>query len=329
MDTTSALFGSVQMGYLLIQSERLRDWKRFLYQGIGFHLAAEDEATLAFRIDDHARRVIVQRGVAEDVAAVGLQLREQATVDAVVARLEERGIEVRVGEADEASLRGVERFWRFIGPKRMPIELFVNASQDTEPLHMLSSGFVTGAGGFGHIAITSRLPAKMRRFWQEIFDARLSDTIEAQIAGVTLDIAFLRLNERHHSVAIAATRGVQVDPVRTTVQHVSFLAASLDDVASAFRRLKNLGFEMAYEIGQHPNDKEVSFYAVSPSGFEFELGCMARVVNEDTWKVSSHHGISLWGHRPEDASRIYALGVNAGNLGRGAKSLLQSEYSPL
>lgn len=327
--TTTSLFGAVQMGYVLIESSRLREWKQFLHQGMGFHLSSERSDLLAFRMDPHERRIVIQRGKAEDVTAVGLQLRDQEALDVLLERLADRGIQVTSGSDDEAELRGVKSFWRLTGPKRMDIELFVEAHQADEPLHMIARGFVTGAGGFGHVAITSRVPEKMQRFWQELFDARVSDTIEDQVGGVTLDIIFLRLNERHHSVAIAATRGVRLDPIRTKVQHVSFLGASMDDVGQAFKRLTSLGFAMAHEIGQHPNDNEVSFYAISPSGFEVELGCNALVVDEATWKTGAHHGISTWGHKPPDRSLKHFLAVNANNLKHGATSLLRPEYSPI
>jgi catechol 2,3-dioxygenase-like lactoylglutathione lyase family enzyme len=194
---------------------------------------------------------------------------------------------------------------------------------------MLGSGFVTGAGGMGHVAITTRRPEAALAFWKEIFDARLSDEIVERLAGVTLDIRFLRLNQRHHSVALATMRWPRLDPIRSRVQHFNLLAASLDDVAAAFRRCKALGFEMAHEIGQHPNDKEVSFYVQSPSGFEIELGCNALVVDEANWQPASYRGISLWGHKPQNPSLLNTLAVNAGNFWRGLLSLLRREYSPI
>jgi catechol 2,3-dioxygenase-like lactoylglutathione lyase family enzyme len=223
----------------------------------------------------------------------------------------------------------VSRFLRVKGPKGLPLELFVAPQTSSEPLDMLCSGFVTGAGGMGHVAMTTRLPEEARSFWREIFDARLSDEIVEQLAGVTLDIGFLRLNERHHSVALAAVRGLKLDPIRTRVQHFNLLAASLDDVAAAYRRCKALGFAMAHEIGQHPNDKEVSFYVLSPSGFEVELGCDALTVDEAGWMPTSYQGISLWGHKPQHNTLFDKLAVNAGNFWRGLLSLLRPEYSPL
>ena len=323
------LFGAVSLGYLVVESRRLERWKVFLRDGIGLHLAASDANTLAFRMDGHARRLLVQDGPAEDVVAIGLQLRDAAALQTAVDRLKRCGIPIEDGSEAEAALRGVARFLRVKGPKGLPVELFVGPRISDEPLQMLASGFVTGAGGMGHVAMTTRLPDAALAFWREIFDARVSDEIVERLAGVTLDIRFLRFNERHHSLALATVRGLKLDPIRTRVQHFNLLAGSLDDVAEAFRRCKALGFEMAHEIGQHPNDKELSFYVLSPSGFEVELGCDALVVDESTWKPATYQGISLWGHKPPRPSALNTLAVNAGNFWRGLLSLLRPEYTPL
>lgn len=327
--TTTSLFGAVSLGYVLVESRRLDAWRSFLVDGLGLHLAEEGPETRAFRLDAHARRIVVRRGDAEDVAALGIELRDRAALETVLARLERHGIETTRIEGEEAALRGVTSFVRLEGPKRLPLELFVDPLLGEEPLRMRTSGFVTGAGGLGHVAVTSRLPERTQRFWEEIFDARLSDRVSERLGGLMLDVTFLRLNPRHHSVAIAATRGLHLDPIRTRIQHLNLLAASLDDVSSARRRIRELGFEIAREIGQHPNDREISFYAVSPSGFEIELGCDALVVDEAGWQPAHYDAISLWGHAPGSGSTLHAVTANLGNLLRGLGSLRSPEYSPL
>lgn len=324
------IFGAVCMGYALIESNNLLDWKRFVQQGLGLHLAEASENLLAFRMDAHSRRLIIAKGPAEDFVALGWQLRDQAALDVVLARLAERRIPVETGSAEDATLRGVKSFVRIRGPKGLPLELFVDAVTADEPLNMLGSGFVTGESGMGHVAITSRKPEKMERFWQEIFDARLSDRVSQAMSGVMLDVGFLRLNERHHSVAIAATRGVRLDPIRTQIQHMNLLAATKDDLTNAYERLTDLGYEMAHGIGQHPNDREISFYVLSPSGFEIELGWDALSVDEATWAPGRHYdAISIWGHKPQNASTLSALTLNLGNFGRGLKNALRPEFSPI
>lgn len=329
MPAHTDLFGALSLGYIVVESRRLERWQLFLKDGLGLHQATSDANTLAFRIDRHARRLLVRHGPAEDVTAIGIQLRDAAALQVVLDRLKLRGIHTEDGDSADAALRGVPRFLRVKGPKGLAVELFVDPRISAEPLDMLASGFVTGAGGMGHVAMTTRRPEAARNFWREIFDARLSDEIVENLAGVTLDIGFLRFNERHHSVALAAVRGLRLDPIRTKVQHFNLLAASLDDVTAAFRRCKALGFEMAHEIGQHPNDKEISFYVVSPSGFEVELGCDALTVDETSWRPSTYQGISLWGHKPQHPSLLNSLAINAGNFWRGLLSLLRPEYSPL
>lgn len=323
------LFSQIQVGYMLVESERLAEWKRFAKDGLGLHLEEEREDILAFRIDAHQRRLIVRRGVAEDVVAIGIQLHDDSALQEVKSRLLQRKIAFMHGDQQGALERGVKAYWTLEGPKKMSVEFFTDALITSEPLRMLTSGFITGSSGMSHAAITSRKPEKILQFWQEIFDARVSDTIEEKIAGVMMDIKFLRFNERHHSIAIAATRGLRMDPIRTKVQHINLLVTSMDDLVAAYRRLLNLGFEMAHEIGQHPNDKELSFYVQSPSGFEVELGWNALTVDEATWKVNDYYGISLWGHKPRNASRMNFISTNTGNLLRGLKSLLHTEYSPL
>ena len=317
------------MGYAVIESNHLDKWCSLLRDGLGLHLGHFDNQTLAFRMDSHERRIIVQRGSEEDLVAVGWHLRDQSTLDEVLARLQRAGIEVSLSDPESAAQRGVKQFWRVIGPKRLAVELFWEPLVTDESLWMLNSGFVTGEAGMGHLAITSRKPLQMRRFWEEIFDARASDHIVEQIAGLTLDINFFRVNERHHSIAIACLRGVPMDPIRTRVQHMNLLTTSRVDLTDAFVRCRKLGFEMAHEIGEHPNDREQSFYVMTPSGFELELGWNALVVDEAHWQTTSYQGISLWGHRPEKTGTWNILKTNFGNFVRGTRSLLKPEYSPL
>ena len=157
---------------------------------------------------------------------------------------------------------------------------------------------------------------------EKVFDARLSDEIEDKIDGLNLDFAFLRLNERHHSLATAATRGIRLNPLRTQIHHLNLQCASLDDVTQAYLRCRSMGYPIANAIGQHPNDRELSFYVQTPSGFEMELGWNPIVVDERAWSTTTYRGISLWGHRPENLT----LRARLGRARRAFASLLHPEF---
>lgn len=319
-----ALFNAVQVGYLVVESARLDDWRQFGEDALGMEVAQRDSALLALRMDHHQRRLIVQAGPSEDVLAIGWQLRDQAALDEACARLRQRGITVSRASSALAASRGVAAFSYCTGPKGLRIELFTTALLNEAPPRMRTSAFVTGAAGMGHVAITSRRPEAMLAFWQEIFDARHSDDIEAHISGLTLDIRFLRLNERHHSIAVACTRGRRMDPIRTRIQHFNVQAATLEDLTAAYQRCRKLGYAIALGVGQHTNDKELSFYVRSPSGFEIEFGWNPIAVEEGGWQPSLHQGISIWGHKPQDQS----LGDKLGELRLAVTSLFRTEFMP-
>ncbi len=322
----SSLFGRISMGYMVVESRRLAEWQRFASDGLGLHAERIDGGALALRIDTHQRRILVREGAAEDVVAIGWQLHDEHALQRVLKRLRAAQIDVREVSGAEAAERGVERLWAFTGPKRLRFELFTRPRLEARPLQMRASGFVTGAMGMGHFAMTTREPEAALRFFQQTFDARLSDTIEDRLNGITLELSFLRLNERHHSVALAATRGQRMNPLRTSIHHLNLQAASLDDVTEAYRRMRGMGYAIANAIGQHPNDRELSFYVASPSGFEIELGWNPIVVTEDdekAWQPSHYQGISLWGHFPESLT----LGSKLGKMGRGLASLTRKEYT--
>ena len=317
------LFGSSHLGYLVVETNRLADWRRFSIDAVGMQGDEPESGVLRFRLDENRCRFLLQRGPAEDVTAVGWQLDSHEALDAVVRRVKERGrAPVVEGSEDEAALRGVERLVRFPGPKGLVHEVFTRPIADADTSGSFTTGaFITGEGGFGHIALTTREPERLHAYYRALFDARLTDFIDETISGVRLRIRFLRVNARHHSVALAATRGVRIDPIRTRIQHVNVQAAELDGMVASYLRMRELGFRIALTIGQHTNDRELSYYVRTPSGFEWEVGWNPIVVDESTWNPTTHRGISLWGHTPVGQGVIDRLG----QLAHAARSLAHAE----
>lgn len=302
------IFGNVHLGYIVIETDRFADWRRFGRDAIGMHLDESSRDVLRFRLDDHACRFLLQRGPAEDVAALGWQLDDHRTFDEIVSRVAGLGMPFSEGTTEEVALRGVERLVRFPGPNGLAQEIFTRARTSDAPLKMRAGGFVTGDGGIGHVAVTTKKPHQVRGYYDTVFDARLSDYIDETISGLKFKIRFLRVNQRHHSVAIAAVNRLPINPIRTRVQHLNVQVADLDDMTASYQRVKELGFRMALAVGQHTNDRELSYYAMTPSGFEWEVGWNPIVVDEKTWEPTTYQGISIWGHTREGQTIIEKLG---------------------
>ena len=316
-----SVFGSVHLGYVVIETQRFAEWHRFGRDAIGMHVDELDNATMRFRLDEHDCRFLLQWGPAEDVTTLGWQIDDHETFDRIMRRVVDRGVPVQEASADEAALRGVERLWRFPGPKGLTQEIFTRPVRSGQPLSMRTSSFVTGEGGMGHVALTTTKPEEIRGYYNTVFDSRLTDYIDETISGVKLKIRFLRVNQRHHSLALASTRGLRLNPIRTRVQHLNIQVDNLDDMTTSYQRVTELGFGMALSVGQHTNDRELSYYAQTPSGFEWEVGWNPIVIDESTWEPTTHQGISIWGHTPVGQTIIDKLA----QFTQAARSLREQE----
>lgn len=298
---TRSIYGAIHLGYVVIETQRFTDWHRFGADAIGLHVDVLDADVMRFRMDENACRFLLQRGPAEDLVAAGWQIDDHDTFDEVLRRVSERGVPIEEGSPEECRLRGVERLWRFPGPKGISTEIFTKAVTTMAPLKMQISSFVTGDSGLGHLAITTKHPEQLRSYYNTVFDARITDFIDENVSGMMMKIRFLRVNERHHSIAIANVQGLRIDPIRTSVQHMNIQVATLDDMVDSHARVTQLGFTMAWAVGQHTNDRELSYYCVTPSGFELEVGWNPILITpelEAIWEPTTYRGISTWGHTP-------------------------------
>lgn len=320
----SSLFNRVRMGYAVIESSKLAEWRNLLGDALGMQADILPDQSVSGRLDDHERRLLVIPGSSEDLAALGLELTDEAALTLVRARLKQHGIDLHEGLSGDAEKRGVHRYWHFKGPKGLTIELFLDPKLPGQPPRMAASGFVTGDKGFGHVAITTTRPEQMKRFWRDIFDIRHSDDVHYPISGVPLIFEFFRFNERHHSIALAYTPRLRLDPIRTRIQHLEVQTAALDDLTAAWERCRKLGVPISMKIGQHANDKAVSFYVRTPSGFDLEYGWNPLSVNEADWHPEVWDRISAWGHEPASL----ALRDRVGQLGHAVVSLTRSEFVP-
>jgi 2,3-dihydroxybiphenyl 1,2-dioxygenase len=168
----------------------------------------------------------------------------------------------------------IELFW---GPI-LDHEVFVSPSG--------TSGFVTGALGLGHIVLGTPESAAAKAFYVDLLGFRVSDYWRP---GGT-EVVFLHCNPRHHSLALVPAEEAQL-------YHFMLEMESLDDVGRALDRHRDLGIPLSTDLGKHPNDEMVSFYSRSPSGFDVEIGCGGRLVDDATWTVVEITKPSLWGHR--------------------------------
>jgi 2,3-dihydroxybiphenyl 1,2-dioxygenase len=305
-----------KLGYLGLEVSDIAAWRRFAETVLGLAAEPRADGALALRMDGQAHRFLLREGSADDVSFVGWELADKAALDAAAARLAVAGIAAEPGTADEAEARGVARLLRFRDPDGLPSELFVGPRAGA-PFRSsrLAGGFVTGDQGMGHVLVAVADAARAEKFYREILDFRLSDYVDVEFDGFPLHAVFLHANPRHHSFAFAAM------PAPKRLHHFMLEVEAIDDVGAAFDRAQDEGVPIARTIGRHENDRMISFYGVTPSGFAFEVGWGARRIDDATWETRTYHRISEWGHRPPLLSPRGEEGARGAAAGRGGGSI--------
>jgi hypothetical protein len=73
------VFGAVHLGYVVVQTQHLTDWRRFGADAIGLHVDEVTADVLRFRLDDRECRFLIQRGPREDLTAMGWHVDDHET----------------------------------------------------------------------------------------------------------------------------------------------------------------------------------------------------------------------------------------------------------
>ncbi len=280
-----------QLGYLVFEVSDLGAWESFVVEILGFDVASRSDDELSFRFDNHSQRVIVRQGPADDLAVVGWQIESAGAFEAVARRLTEAGVEVEPGTDDQISTRRVERLIRFQDPAGNRLELAHGPRMASTPFQssLVSGGFVADDLGLGHLVVTSNDNDEHQQFYCELLGFKLSDRIVADLGGFEVDLVFLHANPRHHSLAFGGRQ-------RKRIHHWSVQVASFDDLGKLYDRMLKADVRIASTMGRHPNDKMVSFYAKTPSGFQLEVGWGGLTIDDETWVPRTHDNVSEWGH---------------------------------
>ena len=278
-----------QLAYLVFEVSDLDAWETFARDVLGFGVVARTADGFALRMDDRAARIFVTRGPADDLAAVGWEVADERTLDELAHKLD-----AREGTAAETDARGVVRLIVARDPAGTRVEVaFGSARGAPFASPCVPSGFVAGALGLGHLVLSAPDPRATASFYQDLLGFRLSDRIVTTFYGHPVDLTFLHTNPRHHSLAFGG-------PQPKRLHHFLVEVGAIDDVGAALDRAITGGVRIAQMLGRHPNDKMISFYAFTPSGFQFEYGTGGRLVDDAIWTPTVHDRVSEWGHHPPE-----------------------------
>ncbi|MER6982332.1 VOC family protein [Streptomyces carpinensis] len=292
------------LGYFGLRTQRIDQWRTFAEGVLGVRTRTTEDG-LRLRLDERDWRIALHESDTEEFAYVGWELPGPAELDAAAAELEAAGVAVEYADDELLHRRDVLGLVHLQDPNGIRIELFHGARTATTPfVSPTGARFVTGDQGLGHVVFNVDDYDATFRFYTELLGFEVSDFCDLGRKR----IAFLHTNPRHHSLAFA---GLVVDPERKPKKdidpgelfHFMLEVDDYDTVGHAYDRCLDGGAPIALTIGRHSNDKMLSFYAITPSGFEVEYGYGAITVS-DPWVATRVDGTSLWGHhRPPKPAR--------------------------
>tara|TARA_R110002072_G_scaffold113986_4_gene243894 strand:+ start:12737 stop:13615 length:879 start_codon:yes stop_codon:yes gene_type:complete len=281
-----------ELAYIELGVSNLSDWQRYATEVLGLAVEVKDQSLL-LKMDQAIWRIKVVETGEDDIRCAGFEVNDQQSIQAITKQLAGIGYTVSEASAVEKAARGVDTLVSCEDPFGMRIELF-SGDRSTE-LPFISprdvKGFITGDQGLGHIVLFVADEQAAVDFYQKGLGFRLSDHITMGPEGHQINLTFLHCNARHHSLALAPV------PIPKKLNHIMLEVTTLDDVGFGLDRANAESTPISSSIGCHTNDKMVSFYMKTPSGFDIEYGFGGIEIDDDTWQTTTYDKPSIWGHK--------------------------------
>lgn len=283
----------LQLSYMRLGVKAL-DWWQDLAALIGYDTNPDAPmGELQLRTDSEREyRIALTESQEHGVQALGWETASASDLAVVKERLRSINAQFVAVTPEEIVQRKVEDMVVVLDPDGVRHEIFWGPSCALrKPFRSpTDTRFEAGRCGNGHVTLNVRDAAAAMRFYSEGLGFRLSDA--AWMEGHAR-VYFLRCNARHHSLAFA-----QMNARPPGTVHVMSDLQSLDDLGCVRDRLLDDGISLSRDLGSHPLDGVVSLYVATPEGFEFELACGTRFLNEEDWESQKFERRGRpWGHR--------------------------------
>lgn len=284
------------LAYVVAQASDLGQWQSYAEDVLGAMTVPAPDGSLYVKFDERQFRIVVSPGARNRYVASGWEVADAAAFEAALAVLEQAGVAVEIADSRQCALRCVQQLASFADPSGNHHEIVWGFRSDFA--HFASpagvSRFVMGEIGMGHAVLPAPAFGETVRFCREVMGFGLSDIFNFKPSGdngPSVPIHFLHCNNgRHHSLALAAF------PVESGCVHIMLEVESMPEVGRALDRMAAHGVRQSATLGQHTNDRMISFYMKSPSGFDIEYGFGGAVVDWQQHLVHEFSRVSLWGH---------------------------------
>jgi len=283
------------LSYIVTQIDDLEKWRRYAEDVLGMMAIDAPDGTLRIKMDDRPFRWQVVRGEEARYVASGWELAGEEAFKAASVALDAAGVAYELGSAALCEQRGRQALIVLRDPSGNLHELGWGYRSDCQPFVSPQGipGFLTGDMGLGHTVLPAPNFNETAAFLRDVLGFSVSDifNFRPDPAAPAIRIHFLHCNNvRHHSLAIAEY------PVQSGCVHLMVEVDSMTEVGRAHDRMLANKVPISATLGQHLNDRMISFYMKSPSGFDVEFGYGGLQLDWSRHNAFEFTRVSLWGH---------------------------------
>ena len=271
------------LSYVRLGASSLEDAESFATKCLGLQIGEQSGKALYLRSDDRAHTLCYFEGDPAD-QTVGFEVEDESKLGAAAATLDRLGHPVHAGTLTECALRKVKAFIGFKDPTGNQIELVVRPERSGKRYFAARDAGITG---FSHVGLSTTNPTRDEQFWTQVCNARVSDRIG--------DIALMRVNAIHHTIALAPGRG-------PGIHHVNHQVESNDDVLRSYYHLSGQRVPIVFGPGRHPTSGARFLYFKGPDGMVFEYSVGVDEIEDEATHRPRQFGfepssLCMWGSR--------------------------------
>jgi 2,3-dihydroxy-p-cumate/2,3-dihydroxybenzoate 3,4-dioxygenase len=273
--------------YVRIGTDDLDESVRFATTVLGLELVSRERQAAYVRGDNRDHNICYVAGRATG-HVLGFETPSAAALDAAAAELEQAGVAVKHGTAEQCEQRHVGGMISFADPTGNTIDLVVRPAASGVRYFPSRDAGITS---FSHVGLRTTNARVDEKFWIGLMGAKVSDWIG--------DAALLRIDEVHHKIALFPS-------AYAGVQHVNFQVESIDDLMRSWYHLKSQNVRIMFGPGRHPTSGARFLYFQGPDNVIYEYSTGVRMITADEERdyvprqfPMQSSSFCMWGSKPD------------------------------
>lgn len=292
------------LGYVVIESTDPQQWLTYGTEVLGLMAAPgmPDDGNVYLKMDERPFRFAIEKAETDKLAICGWELQDQQDFEGAKQTLAEANVDFEQLSADVAQSRRVQELIRLQDPAGNTLELYWGADLDyakfisPKGIEGFETGF-NGDMGFGHTVLPAANLKETHAFYRDVLGFGDVDYMHFKFTDDPKDpgqgLNFMHVNNpRHHSLALFEDANNPLGCV-----HLMIEVLEVDEVGYCMDRVAEKDIPIVSSLGRHTNDRMLSFYMATPTGFAMEFGTGGLQMNWDGYTPTVSTLPSIWGHK--------------------------------